>query len=69
MVERRCVYRVLVGKPGGKRPLESPRSRWKDNIKMDLQEVGCGGMDLIDLANDKDRWRALVNAVMNLRVP
>jgi hypothetical protein len=58
-----------VGKPEGKRPLGRPRRRWKDNIKMDLQEVGCGGMDWIDLARDKDRWRALVNAVMNLRVP
>ena len=67
--ERRGVYRVLVGKPEGKRPLERPRRRWEDNIKMDLQEVGCGGMDWIELAQDKDRWRGLVNAVMNLRVP
>jgi len=58
-----------VGKPGGKIPLGRPRRRWEDNIKMDLQEVGCGGMDWIDLAQDRDRWRALVNAVMNLRVP
>jgi hypothetical protein len=68
MVETRGVYRVLVGKPEGKRPLGRPWRRWEDNIKMDLQEVGCGGMDWIDLAEDRDRWRALVNAVMNLRV-
>jgi hypothetical protein len=59
----------LVGKPEGKRPLRRPRSRWEDNIKMELQEVGCGGMDWIDLAWDRDRWQALVNAVMNLQVP
>ena len=69
MGERRDVYRVLVGKPEGRRPLGRPRRRWEDNIKMDLQEVGCGGMDWIDLAQDRDRWWALVNAVMNLRVP
>jgi len=69
MGERRGVYRVLVGKPEGKRPLERPRRRWENNIKMELEEVGCGGMDWIELAQDRDRWRALVNAVMNLRVP
>jgi hypothetical protein len=58
-----------VGKPEGKRPLGRPRRRWEDNIKMDLQEVGCRGVDWIELAEDRDRWRALVNAVMNLRVP
>ena len=67
--DRRGVYRVLVGKPEGKRPLGRPRRRWEDNIKMDLQEVGCGGMDWIELAEDRDRWRALVNAVMNLLIP
>ena len=61
------MYRVLVGKPEGERPLGRPRRRWEDNIKMDLQEVGCGGW--IELAQDRDRWRALVNAVMNLRAP
>ena len=69
MGEKSGVYRVLVGEPEGKRPLGRPRRRWEYNIKMDLQEVGCGGMDWIDLAQDRDRWRALVNAVMNLRVP
>jgi len=68
MGERRCVYRILVGKPDRKRPLGRPRHRWEDNIKMDLQEVGCGGMDWIELAQDRDRWQALVN-VMNLQVP
>jgi hypothetical protein len=67
--EGRGVYRVLVGKPEGKRPLGRPRCRWEDIIKMDLQEVGCEGMDWIELAQDRDRWRALVIAVMNLRVP
>jgi len=59
----------LAGKPEGKRPVGRPRSRWEDNIRMDLQEVGCGGMDWIELAQDRARWRALVNAVMNLWVP
>ena len=69
MGEKRGVYRVLVGKPEGKRPLGRPRRRWEDNIKMDIQEVGCKGVDWIELAQDMDRWRALVNAVMNFRVP
>jgi hypothetical protein len=67
--ERRCVYRVLVRKPEGKRPLGRPRRRWEDNIKMGLQKVECEDMDWIELAHDTDRWRALVNAVMNVRVP
>ena len=62
------MYGVLVGKPEGKSTLGRPRHRWEDNIKMDLQEVRCGGMDWIGLAQDRDRWRALVNAVMNIRV-
>ena len=66
--ERRGLYRVLVGKPEGKRSLGRTRHRWEDNIKMDLQEVGCGRMDWIELAQDRDRWRALVIAVMYLRV-
>jgi len=69
MGERRGLYRVLLGKPEGKRPFGRPRHRWEDNIKMDLQEVGCRGMDWIELAEDRDRWRAYVNVVMNLRVP
>jgi len=69
MGKRRGVYRAVMGKLEGKRPLGRPRRRWEDNIKMDLQEMGCGGMDWIELAQDRDRWRALVNAVMKLRVP
>jgi hypothetical protein len=69
MGEGRGVYRVLVGKPEGKRPLGRPRCRWEDNIKMDLQEVECGDMDWIGLAQDRDRWRALVNVVTNVQVP
>ena len=68
MGEGRDVYRVLVGKHEGKIALGRPRRRWEDNIKMDLQEVGCGGMDWIELAQDRDSWRALVTAVMDLRV-
>jgi len=66
---RTGVYRVLVGKPEVKKLLGRPRRRWEDNIKMDLKEVGCEGMDWIQLAQDRDKWRALVYAVMNLRVP
>ena len=69
MGERRDIHRVLVGKPNRKRPLGRHRHRWEDNIKMDLQEVGWGGMDWIELIQDRDRWWALVNVVMNLRVP
>ena len=69
MGERRGVYRVLVGNPEGKRPLGRPRRRWEDNIKIEFQGVGWGDVDWIDLAQDRDRWRALVNALMNLRVP
>jgi len=69
MGNRRGVYRILVGKPEGKRPVGIPRHRWEDNIKMDLQEVEWGAWTWIDLAQDRDRWRALVNVVMNLRVP
>jgi hypothetical protein len=69
MGEKRNVYRLLVGKPEGKRPLGRPRCRWVDNIKMDLLEIGWGSVDWIGLAQDKDKWRALVNAVMNRQVP
>jgi len=68
MRERRGVYRVLVGKPEGKRPLGGSRRRWEDNIKLDLPEVGCGDMDWIELVQNRNRWRELVNAVMNFRV-
>jgi hypothetical protein len=67
--DRRSVYRVLVGKPEGKRSLGRSRRRWEDNIKMDLQEVRCEGMEWIEVAHNRDRWRALVTVVMNFRVP
>jgi hypothetical protein len=69
MGEKSNAYRLFVGKPEGKRPLGRPRRRWVDNINMDLLEIGWGGVDWIGLAQDRDKWRALVNAVMNLRVP
>jgi len=69
MGKRRGVYRVLVGKPKGKKPLGRPSHRWEDNIEMDLQKVGCGDLDWIELDQYRDRWRALVNAVLNLWVP
>jgi len=69
MGERRSVYWVLVGKRKGRRPLGRPRHKWEDNIKMNLQEVVCGGMDWIEVARDRDNWRVLMTAVMNLRVP
>jgi hypothetical protein len=69
MEEKRNAYKILVGKPEKKRPLGRPRRRWVDNIKVDLREIGWDGLDWIDLAQDRDRWRALVNTVMNLRVP
>ena len=69
MRERTGLYRALVGKPERKRPLARPRRRWEDNIQMDLQEVGCGRIDWIELAQVRDRWRAFVIAVMNFRVP
>jgi hypothetical protein len=68
MGEERKVYKVLVGKPEGRRPLGRPRRRWEDGIRMDLREIGLGGVDWILLAQDRDRWRAVVSAVMNLRV-
>jgi hypothetical protein len=69
MGEERNAYRILLGKLEGKRPLGRPRHRWEDNIRMDLREIGWGGMHWIDLAQDRDQWKALVNTVMNLRVP
>jgi hypothetical protein len=69
MGEKRNDYRLLVGKPGGKRPLGRPRRRWVDNIRMDLEEVGWGDVDWIGLTQDRNRWRALINSVLNLRVP
>jgi len=69
MGKEREVYRVLVGKPEGRKPLERPRRRWVYNIRMDLQEVGCGYMDWIGLAQDRDKWRPIMSAVMNFRVP
>jgi hypothetical protein len=67
--EKRNVYRLLVGKPEGRRPLRRPRRKWVDNIRMDLVDVGCGDVDWIGLAQYRNRWRALVNSVLNLRVP
>jgi hypothetical protein len=67
--EKRNAYMVFVGKPEGNRPLGKPRRRWEDNIIMDLREIGWGGMDWTDLAEDRDHWRALLNSVMNFRVP
>jgi hypothetical protein len=69
MTENRNSYRILVGKPEGKRPLGRPRREWVNNIKMDLREIGCDGVDCIGLAQDRDQWKALVNMVMNFRVP
>jgi hypothetical protein len=69
MGEMRNAYRLLVGKPEGKRPLGRPRRKWVDNIRMDLGEIGRGSVDWIDLARDRDKWTALVNSVLNLRVP
>jgi hypothetical protein len=69
MGKKRNAYRILVGKPEGKRPLGRHRRRWEDNIRMDLEEIGWEVVDWVDLAQDRDQWRALVNTVMNLRVP
>jgi hypothetical protein len=69
MGKKRNAYRILVGKPKRRRPLGRPRRRWVDNIKMDLREIGGDGVDWVDLAQDRNHWRALVNTVMNLRVP
>jgi hypothetical protein len=69
MVEKRNAYRILMGKPEGKTPLGRPRRRWEDNIRINLIEIGWGGMDWIYLTQDRDQWRALVSTVMNLRVP
>ena len=69
MVDTRSLYRVLVAKPDGKRPLGKSRHRWEDDMKVDLQELGLEGIDWIDLAQDREKWRTLVNAVTNLRVP
>jgi hypothetical protein len=69
MGDKRNAYRILVGKPEGKRPLGRPRHRWEDNIRMNHREIGWGGMDWIHLAQDRGQWRPLVNTVMNLRVP
>jgi hypothetical protein len=69
MGKKRNAYRILVGKPEGKRPLGRPRRRWGDNIKMDLREIGWNGVEWIDMVQDRDQWRALVNTVLNLRVP
>jgi hypothetical protein len=69
MGEVRAAYNILVGRPEGRKPLARPRHRWEDNIRMDLREIGFGDVDWIHLAQDRDRWRAVVNTVMNLRVP
>jgi hypothetical protein len=69
MEDKRNAYRIWVGNPGGKRPLGTSRHRWEDNIKVDFREIGCFGMDWIDLTQDRDQWRALVKRIMNLQVP